>query len=306
MILEYLGLRLTTYCNLNCKECADLIPKQKNCHYDYNLLIEDMDKILSSVDYIEQLLLGGGEIFLYPHVEAVIDYCAASPKIGKIIIVTNGTIIPSEKIMKKIKEEKVIMRISGYREEVAPKRAELIQRIKREQIPLEDFEGMVWRKIGNEEYRNRDIAELKKIYQQCQMKACVGMNQLGRIYYCSRSMAADTLNIYPKPKPEEYVDVRDSKPEELTEKLKQFYELEYISTCNYCDGLVPNSPFVPAAVQIVPKGIIMDLLQYEVQLKEGIEDTEVVMSWLRFVVDNQKHLVYEDGYKEMLSYTLNM
>lgn len=65
LIMEHLGVRLTTFCNLNCRNCADLLPYQKNCHYDYQLLIEDMDKILSVVDFVHEILLGGGEIFLY-------------------------------------------------------------------------------------------------------------------------------------------------------------------------------------------------------------------------------------------------
>lgn len=305
LVMEHLGIRLTTYCNLNCKDCADLIPAQKNCHYDYNLLIEDMDKVLSAVDYIKEVLLIGGEAFLYPHMEEVIAYCANSPKIGKIIITTNGTMIPSEKLMKQIKDENVIMRVSGYSADVAPKRTELIQKIKQEKILLEDLEGMVWRNIGNEAYRNRSETELKKVFRECGMNACVTLTQKGRIYYCARSIAADELESYPNPRLGEYVEVRNSKVEEVSEKLQKFYRLEYISTCNYCDGLVPNAPVVPTAAQIVPKGIIMQLLQYEVQLKEDMDEKEVIIAWLNFVGENYKQLVYEDSFEQVLSYTLN-
>ncbi|MBQ4531282.1 MAG: glycosyltransferase [Lachnospiraceae bacterium] len=305
LVMKHLGLRLTSYCNLNCKDCADLIPKQKNCHYDYNLLIEDMNKVLSVVNFIQEILLIGGEVFLYPHMEEIIDYCAKSPKIGKIIITTNGTMIPSEKLIQTIKDNKVIMRVSGYEVDVAPKRAELIQKIKEQEIPLEDLEGMVWRNIGDEKCRNCDEAELKKVWRECGMNASVTLAHRGRIYYCARSLAADELECYPNPKPEEYVDVRNTTVEELADKIEKFYGLEYISTCNYCDGLVAGSPIVPTAAQIVPKAIALELLQYEVQLKEGMQEDEVILAWLNIVRENYKQLIYENGFEHMLSYILN-
>lgn len=96
LIMEHLGVRVTTYCNLNCKDCADLIPYTKSCHYDYALFLEDIQKVLEAVDGIHEILLGGGEIFLYPHMNEVIECFLNSPKVGKVIIVTNGTIMPSE------------------------------------------------------------------------------------------------------------------------------------------------------------------------------------------------------------------
>ena len=298
--MKHLGLRLTSYCNLNCKDCADLIPEQKSCHYNYDMLIEDRNKVLSVVDFIQEVLLIGGEAFLYPHMAEIIDYCGKSPKIGKIIITTNGTMIPSEKLMQTIKDNKVIMRVSGYGVDVAPKRAELVEKIKEQDIPLE---GMVWRSIGDEKYRNRDEAELKKVWRECGMNACVTLAHRGRIYYCARSLAADELESYPNPKPGEYVDVRNTTVEELAAKINKFYSLEYISTCNYCDGLVASSPVVPTAAQIVPKGILLELLQYEVGIKEGMEEKEVILSWLNFVGENYTNLIYENGFEHILSYS---
>lgn len=306
LIMNHLGIRLTTFCNLNCKNCADLLPYQKNCHYDYSKLVEDMDKILSVVDMIQEILLIGGEVFLYPHMNEVIEYCVSSPKIKNVVIVTNGTILPSEDTIKLLKNEKIIMRVSGYSEEVAPKRAELIQRIKQENIPLQDLQGMVWRNIGNAECRNRNERQMEIVWGRCSMNECIALSSKGRIYYCSRSMAADELECYPNPKPEEYVDVRNTETENLGEKLEQFYNVEYISTCNYCDGLVPEAPVVPTAAQIVSKSIIMQLLEYEVQLKEGTDEAEVISQWLNFVGEHYKQLLYEAGFENVLSYTLNL
>lgn len=305
LIMEHLGIRLTTFCNLNCRDCADLLPYHKSHHYDYKLLMEDMNKILNTVEFIQEILLGGGEIFLYPWMNEIIEYCIDSPKIGKVIIVTNGTMMPKEETLRLLKNKKVIMRVSGYGEEVVPKRAELIRLLEKEKVQLHDLEGMVWRKIGNAEFRNCSEAEMEAVWDECKMNECVTLSDKGRIYYCSRSASADELECYPSPKENEYVDVRNTPIEELGEKLEKFYEVEYISTCNYCDGLVKGSPIVPTAAQIVPKGTILELLQYEVLLKEGTEDREVISNWLSFVGENYKQFVYEKGFENVLASTLN-
>lgn len=53
------------------------------------------------------------------------------------------------------------------------------------------------------------------------------------------------------------------------------------------------------------KLVIMQLLQYEVQLKEGMDEKEVISAWLHFVGENYKQLVYEEGFEQVLFYTLN-
>lgn len=305
LLMDHLGIRLTTFCNLNCRKCADLLPYQKNCHYDYNLLMEDLNKILGVVDVIHEILLGGGEIFLYPHMNEIIEYCIQSNKIRNVVIVTNGTVIPSEDTLKLLKHKKVTMRVSGYGEDIVPKRPELIQLLKQEEIRLEDLEGMIWREIGNSDCRNRSKKEMEAVWDQCSMNNCITMSSRGRIYYCSHSIAADELECYPSPLENEYVDVRNTPIEDLGEKLEKFYEIGCISTCNYCDGLVKESPIVPTAAQIVQKSIALELLQYEVLLKEGTEDREVISGWLNFVGENYKQFVYEAGFENVLSYTLN-
>ena len=43
MRMEHLGVRVTTFCNLNCKDCADLVPYEKSCHYEYEDIVNDLD-----------------------------------------------------------------------------------------------------------------------------------------------------------------------------------------------------------------------------------------------------------------------
>lgn len=146
---------MTTYCNLNCKDCADLLPWQKNCHYDYDLLMQDLGKVLQAIDFLEEVLLGGGEIFLYPHMYDIVNYCINENKIGKVVIVTNGTMKPTEQLLELFKNPKVVVRVSGYGEDIVPQRKELIEVLEKENVQIHNLEGMIWRDVGGPECRNR-------------------------------------------------------------------------------------------------------------------------------------------------------
>ena len=75
MVIPHLGILVTTYCNLNCRNCADLIPKRCSVHYPLQDVIEDLTRILENVSAIEEVLVIGGETLLYPWLEEVIDFC---------------------------------------------------------------------------------------------------------------------------------------------------------------------------------------------------------------------------------------
>ena len=81
--------------------------------------MEVLNKILGVVDVIHEILLGGGEIFLYPHMNEIIEYCIQSNKIRNVVIVTNGTVLPSEDTLKLLKNKfdlKGLEEISSHRE----------------------------------------------------------------------------------------------------------------------------------------------------------------------------------------------
>ena len=119
MVIPHLGILVTTYCNLNCRNCADLIPKRCSVHYPLQDVIEDLTRILENVSAIEEVLVIGGETLLYPWLEEVIDFCGKQEKIRKLIITTNGTIQPKETVLQCLQKNRVCMRVSGYPENVA-------------------------------------------------------------------------------------------------------------------------------------------------------------------------------------------
>jgi hypothetical protein len=262
--MPHLGILVTTYCNLNCRNCADLIPKRENIHYPLADIKSDLCQVLDAVDFIEEVLVIGGETLLYPELKEVLDFCAEQPKVGQLIITTNGVIKPTEELLENLKKNDVLVRISGYPEFVVPNRKEVVCTYQNHEISVEDLENMTWMSMGEENKRGRTTKELEDIFRTCSMKTCVTMNHEGKIFFCSRQMSAYETRIYPAPEKQEYIDVRNDS--DLKTSLRMFYELPYISTCDYCDGIsCATTKPVGTATQILDKKCFLELLgNYEV------------------------------------------
>ena len=258
--IPHMGILLTSICNLNCRHCADLIPQRRVCIYKYEDFVSDMDKILKSVRKIKEVLLIGGEVFLYRDLEKVIDYCIKHKQIEKIIITTNGTIFPTENLWRLIENKRVVLRISGYDGTVAPKRENIVEECHKRKIVLEDLRGMVWYEIGNNQKRYRSPKELKRVFSDCSMKSCVTIANDGRVFFCSRQMSAAITPDYPDVESHEVVDVRNSNVSELKKQWDRFYRLPYISTCDYCDGINDDSIAIGTALQVMPKQEFISLV----------------------------------------------
>ena len=256
-----MGVLLTTGCNLNCRHCADLIPYRQIYHYNKEDVINDLERILLSVRKIKEVLLIGGEVTLYKDLAEITKWCILQSKIEKIIITTNGTIMPSKEIWEILQNPKVTLRISGYGKNVARDRQLIVDEAGRRGIKCENLDGMIWRDIGSNRKRNRSHNELKDMFQSCTMRYCVGLTHDGNIFFCSRQVAAYYTSDYPIPLESEYLNVRNYTPHELKRKWKEFYGQKHISTCDYCDGITSDSEIVGTALQIVPKKKFIELLK---------------------------------------------
>lgn len=271
--IPHLGILVTTYCNLNCRNCADLIPKRERKHYEVADIKRDLNQILTVVEFIEEVLVIGGETILYPELTDVLNFCAQQPKIGKIIITTNGKTVPNQDVLDCLRVNKVLVRISGYPDYVVPNRKDVVKKYRESGVVIDDLENMTWLSMGDARKRRRTEEELKMVYQTCSMKDCVSINADGRIFYCSRQMSAMELSDYPDPKENEYIDVRNEV--DLEKRLKEFYELPYISTCDVCDGIsCATSKIVNTATQILDKAAFLDgISAYEILISADT-DTE--------------------------------
>ena len=97
-----LHMAITMKCSLKCKNCNMFVPYYKeDVTYSKENIKSEIDTLFKKVDYIFSFTLLGGEPLLHPDWAEIVHYLskAYSDRIGIIKIITNGTIIPADKVL---------------------------------------------------------------------------------------------------------------------------------------------------------------------------------------------------------------
>lgn len=301
--IPHIGVGVTSACNLNCRGCADLVPYHPVVYYKKEDAISDLSKILGVIDTIGEALLIGGETLLYQDLPDLLAWCLAQKQIQRTIITTNGTLFPSEALWKALKHPKAVLRISGYGPHAAPRREELIYQVQLRGIQCENLQGMQWLDVGDNRKRNRSKEELRRVFHNCPMSQCVGLGADGKMYWCSRSGAAFCSDDYPTPPDSERLDVRNLEGLALQQELLRFFHTEYLSTCDYCDGIHAYSEPIETARQILPKSVFVKLLEIILSLRDiPKEDTDAQLSRLTdFVQVLQENAIFIGNLPEYIN-----
>ena len=155
-----LNIDLTVDCNMDCDHC---VAKDLELYG-----VRDLELSQKLTNWINEspflvIVITGGEPLL-PEKEDLLLSLLNSIKKKGIIIDTNGTIKPSEKVLKKIKEKNVLLRIS--QDSVRPQDEIYFRKVSRnENLNFSAFfkkiqrtsNGIVW--IYREDIREKNIAE---------------------------------------------------------------------------------------------------------------------------------------------------
>ena len=115
LYLNSIDLVLTEKCSLKCKDCSNLMQYYaKPIDEDFNELILSLDKFLSSVNFIREIRLIGGEPLIYKKIDLVIKKLLTYKNFETIHIYTNGTIVLKDDKMKCFQNNKILFKISDY------------------------------------------------------------------------------------------------------------------------------------------------------------------------------------------------
>ncbi|QPA01353.1 hypothetical protein DI273_22325 [Streptomyces violascens] len=117
LILKYLDVVVTEACSMKCQDCSNLMQYYtKPRHSDLDLLESAVDRIMDSVDGIYEFRVLGGEPFVNPRVHRVIEKLTAYEVVEKVVVYTNGTIVPRGANLECLRDEKVVVEITNYGE----------------------------------------------------------------------------------------------------------------------------------------------------------------------------------------------
>ncbi|MCI9633024.1 MAG: radical SAM protein [Ruminococcus sp.] len=116
-VLSKIDTVITSRCTLRCKNCNLFISHAPvQCDIDLKRLKKNFDIFFESVDYVYEYTLLGGEPLLHKSIAEIISYLGNryGKRIGRINLISNGTVIPSNDVIDLLKKYHVTIHISDY------------------------------------------------------------------------------------------------------------------------------------------------------------------------------------------------
>ena len=240
-----LDLVVTEKCSLRCKECSNLMQYYQNPKQaDFDQLCASLVHLMAQTDYIGEMIILGGEPFLYDRLAELLNFTAKFKQVGVVKLISNGTVKPRPEVVAALKRHGVPVDLSNYRCREA---VEVNKYLRDNGVPGLLMDVARWQSCGYfmpEPLEDED--RLRAKYHEC-----CGQNLYtilhSKLYGCPFAAHADNLRAIP-PDPSASLPIS---PGLRKEELYRFNtEQAYFYACKYCPGRGFSNPFVPVAEQI--------------------------------------------------------
>lgn len=241
LIIPRITITTGSRCTLQCKDCIQLMADYEE-PYDLDIyeITADIQDLFSKVDQCIGVSLVGGETFVYPYLDMLLEVLIKNDKITYIEMVTNGTRIPEEKVLRQLQNPKVAVNISDYGNIVLL--ARFVTKLDEYGILSYCFSDETWIDVGGHDARGRSERELSDIYLSCgNAKMCKTLMK-GKLFDCARAAYLYDLG-YVRNIP--YINVKEANQEEISE----YFLKTTSSVCDYCDFSAPQKKYIVPAKQ---------------------------------------------------------
>ena len=248
LTVKHLDLVLTEKCSLKCKDCSNLMQYYaKPVDEDFEVLKKSLNNFLSSVDFVGEIRLIGGEPLLYKKIGDVMELILKYNNYNKIYVYTNGTIVFKNNKMNVFQNEKVLFRISDYGK-VSKNVKPLEEELSRLNVNYLTERVTRWQDCAKIKLYDRPKTLNEFIYGNCCVNQYLTLLH-GKLYLCPFQAHAENLDAIPVNESQR-IDLSSVSQNSIKEKIsKLYFETECLEACKYCNGRDPNVDDVDAAIQ---------------------------------------------------------
>jgi hypothetical protein len=258
------ALIVTLRCNLKCRLCAAYSPYYKApFHPEKEYLFKCIDRYFELTDHVGSFTISGGEPLIRSDLDEIVKYLYPyKDRVDRFDIITNGTIIPSDNLLKALLPlgNKLGIIIDDYGNSLsknAQNAYEKFSSIKEARVNIRDYHskdmhcgGWVDFGVSEKSIKKSDV-EAKALFAKCahpqHLKFCIALVN-GMLWSCTPIRRLVEIGVIPT-LPEEVFDLFDgSIPDEvLRTRIKNLYNAECLSACAHCNGMCEDSErFLPA------------------------------------------------------------
>ena len=253
LFLRSVDIIITERCSLKCRDCSNLMQyyeKPANC--DMKELEQAIDTFCAFIDEVHEFRVIGGEPFMNKEFHLIIKKLLAEPKVKKIVIYTNGTILPGKEQIEYLKNSKVLLLITDYGV-LSKKLNELIQILQLNKVAFYARKAQGWTDCAKIMRHYRSIEQQKEIFRSCCAKNTVTLSR-GKLFRCPFSANADRLRAVPNHE-DDYINIfqKSQGPmdiHEMKNRIRTFLlGKDFLQVCDYCNGRSFGAPEIAPAVQ---------------------------------------------------------
>ncbi len=244
LTVQSVDLMITERCSMKCRDCSNLMQYYEHPENgDLAQMLAMIDGLCAGMDEIYEFRVIGGEPFMHKELHLVVAHACAHPKVQKVSVFTNATIMPREHQWAAFQHEKVRFFITDY-DALSRNRDGLLAALDERGIPYVSEKANGWTDCATLEKHNRTKPEQEKIFSQCCAKNLATLAD-GRLYRCPFAANAAKLQAVPDYRGD-YLVVADSGREQIRSFLR---DKTYIDTCDHCAGRSYGAPVIVPAVQ---------------------------------------------------------
>jgi hypothetical protein len=249
LFLRCVDIMITEKCSMKCKDCANLMQFYENpINDDTAEILQSLDRFCSIVDEVNEVRVIGGEAFMNKDAHIIIKRLIDEPKVKKILVYSNATIVPAKHQMEAMRSSKVLFFITDYGA-LSRNRDRLVRELESYQIGYVSFPPNNWTDCGQIVPHHRTEEAQKEIFRACCVKNIFTISG-NLLFHCPFSANAFRLKAVPDFKGD-YVDF--SRPDVKGEMRDFVRHKEYIESCDFCNGRGRgDAEIVPAIQTLVP------------------------------------------------------
>jgi pyruvate-formate lyase-activating enzyme len=232
-------------CSLACTHCGQYMnsfPTAARRNIPVERVLADVDLFMSAVDAVGMVSVIGGEPFLHPHLERIVDHILTKPNFGVLGITTNGICgMPPERLAR-LRSPRIRIIFSDYGASLDDERRALFaHNVSNVAAAGIDHTGgtPIWSMPPTLRRQELDATRVQQMKAGCHSLSTCKTIQNGRYYPCTTTTNVHCLEVADHPG--DYVGLDGHlSANELRSRILEVDDRAYYESCRYCaDGGEP-------------------------------------------------------------------
>ena len=264
LFMRSVDIVVTEKCTMKCVDCSNLMQFfEKPESYEIDEMSKAIELLCLYSDQIFEFRVIGGEPFVNKNIHNVVEKLISEPKVKRIVIYTNGNVIPRENQIECLRHKKVLMNITDYSRSGEKSEDEYTKKLSRFVRTTDKLEQLCidnkidyrrhppenWTDCGRIENFNRTIEENQRVFDECCCKNLITLSK-NELHRCPFSAQITRLGVCDEK--EDYIDLtKHTDPIANRKATKSLLDDKVsLKACDFCPGRALHDPQIIPAKQI--------------------------------------------------------